>query len=315
MPLPPDGPTEGIVAEAAALEQWRSARLALLEERYEDALEGYTLLVMRYGKTDTYRTHARAIDAGRYAAKVGTLGPVAMLSVPAEVKQGRIEVEYTFHDPRIVERDFSIEQPFASEQPVRAQVEGGVVELGGTSGLLHFCVWEPDVRLEAEVDVRVGRDIGALAVANDDDYRALVLSLGNTRFKLKKDYNAIPNPGHVLWFMGQGVWSDADPDAIGYIKIAERTKVRLENGDRGQIVLERKGERCEGSYKGRTDDVRLRGDVRGDDQGGMGSARVGLFANTGVLVVRSVRIVGKVDPEWFATRLRYLVEEDPGPGD
>ncbi len=312
-PLPPVGPTEGPDAEKAAHGQWARAREDLGNGRYQDAFEGYTLLVMRYAKTDLVKANTRAINAGRYAAQVGVQGPVAMLSVPAQVHHGRIEVDYDFYDSRVLERDFSIEQPFASEQPIRTRTENGEVHLEGTSGLLHFMVWESDVTIQADVEIEVAHDVGALAVEDADTFRAIVLSLGNTRFKLKKGDAARANPGHVLWFMGQGVWADADPDAIGYIKIAERPGGKLQGGDRGTIELVRKGARCEAGFHGRGEDVTLKGTVTGDDGGTMGSARVGLFANTGALVVKHVRIVGKVDEQWFRTRLGYLVQEDPGP--
>ena len=43
-----------------------------------------------------------------------------------------------------------------------------------------------------------------------DSYRAVLFNVNNTRFKLKKNDNQKPNPGHLLWYVGQGVWKDAD---------------------------------------------------------------------------------------------------------
>ncbi len=312
-PYDDEGPTEGLVAEVEALAQWKSARADLLAGRYADAFQGYTLLIMRYGNTDAYRNNKRRITAGRYAAKVGAQGPEALLSVPAKTRNGRIDVEYTFGDARIVERDFTIEQPFASDREVKAAIEGGVVTMSGATGLFHLLVWEPDVTVEAEVYAEVARDFGILAVEHSDDYRCVMFNLGNTRFTLKKGDDARANPGHILWFMGQGVWADADADAIGYIKIAERTKVKLTNAELCQLTFIRKGDKCEAVLKARSDDVSLRGAVKGDDGGSMGSAKIGVFTNTGIIQLKRLRISGRVDQTWFETRLGHLIEEDPGP--
>ncbi len=310
-PTPPAPATEP--EEAQTVAAWKAAHDALVAGRYADAFQAYTVLIMTHGNTDAYRHNKRAISAGRYAAKVGAEGAAALLSVPAHTKHGKIEVEYGFDDPRVVEQDFSIEQPFPSEQPMGGTLDHGTVRLTGTSGLFHLFVWSPDVHLEADVDVEVAHDVGALAVENADELRAIVLSLANRRFGLKKTANRIENPGHVLWFMGQGAWSTADPDAVGYIKIAERGTVKLENGQSGTIELTRTGDRAEAGFHGKSENVSLKGTVRGDDGKGMGAARVGLFANTGVLVVRRVRISGTVDEAWFKERLKHLVEDDPGP--
>ncbi|MFV1959927.1 MAG: hypothetical protein ACC662_11015, partial [Planctomycetota bacterium] len=312
-PPQPGEPAEGVVAEVAALEQWKSARADLLAGRYADAFQGYTLVIMRYGNTDTYRQHKHAISAGRQAARVGAQGPAALLSVPVTVRRGRLEVEYTFDDARVVQRDFSIEQPFPSDREVDAKVGGGAVRLAGASGLFHVLVWEPDVVVQARIQTEVARDFGILAVEHSDDFRAIMFDIANTRFSLGKGGAEQVHPGHILWFLGQGAWGAADADAIGYIRIAERLKVKLKNGDRVNVEFIRKGDKCEASFQGQTDGVSLKGVVKGDDGKGMGPARIGVFANTGVIRVESLRNQGRVNEAWFEARLRGLIEEDPGP--
>ena len=196
---------------------------------------------------------------------------------------------------------------------VAAKVEGGVVTMSGATGLFHLLDWDPDETVEAEVYAEVARDFGLLAVEHSDEFRCVMFNLGNPRFTLKKGDNARANPGHILWFMGQGVWADADADAHGYIKIAERQKVKLANADLCQLTFIRKGDKCEATLKARSDSVSLKGVVKGDDGGGMGSAKIGVFSNTGIIQVKRLRISGRVDPKWFETRLKHLIEEDPGP--
>lgn len=316
-PVPPgDGDDEDddtVLIEAEARSQWQAAYDALRAGDYAQALEGYTLLSLRHGGSDVYQQGRHAIVAGRFAAKVGAQGPAGLLSVPVEMKRGRLEVEYTFDDAREVQRDFHIEQPFPSDRPVTVEPARGVVRMADASGLFHILVWEPDVRFRARVVAEVAHDFGVLAVAETDEFRAIMLDVNNTLFKLKKGPNAKPQPGHLLWFMGQGVWAAADPDAIGYIKIAERRKVDIQNGDRLTLELIRNGDRCEGSFHGRTDGVNLDGRVKGDDGQGMGAARIGLFTNTGILVVEDLQISGKVDMEWFGKYLKDLVDDTQGP--
>ena len=91
--------------------------------------------------------------------------------------------------------------------------------------------------------------------------------------------------------------------------------MKIKNMDRLTMELIRKGDDCEGSFHGRTDGVNLKGRVRGDDGGGLASARLGLFAHTGVIVVEEIKISGKVDMEWFGAYLASLVEATRGPED
>ena len=50
-----------------------------------------------------------------------------------------------------------------------------------------------------------------------------------------------------------------------------------------------------------------------DDGSTMGPGRVGVFTNSGIIVVHSVRIAGRVDMEWFRKELEFMVAADPGP--
>lgn len=59
--------------------------------------------------------------------------------------------------------------------------------------------------------------------------------------------------------------------------------------------------------------MHLKGDVYGDDKSTMGPARVGVFANTGVVRVHQVRISGVVDPDWWAEHVKWLVTTVRGP--
>jgi hypothetical protein len=183
------------------------------------------------------------------------------------------------------------------------------------TGLLHRLVFLPDVTLEATVTVQQPHDFGALCVQESDDFRAILFNVANTLFKLKKGANKKANDGHVLWYIGQGVWAAADKDAHGFIKIAERGTVKLKSGDRLKIELTRTKDSAQGSFQGKTDGVNLEGKVKGDDGSTMGSGRVGLFTNSGIITVESVRISGVVDMEWFRKELSFLVAADPGPPD
>ena len=120
-------------------------------------------------------------------------------------------------------------------------------------------------------------------------------------------------PGHVLWFVGEGAWSAADAGSHGFIKIAERGTSKLADGDRCTLELVRRKDRAEGGLQGKTDGVSLEGTVRGDDGRGMGAAQVGLFVNGGRIRVHRIRISGVVDERWFRKQLADLVASDPGP--
>ena len=320
-PPPPDdssggnGGKDDVFVEASAFNQWKEAYAELRAGRYRESLKAYSLLVLRYGDSETVKQHRDRIVNGRFAAKVGAEGPAGLLSVPCEEKRGRLEIEYGFDDAAVVQRDFTVEQPFPSDRPVTWKPHMGAIRLSDATGLFHVIVWDPDLRIEARVVAEVAHDFGILAVDDRDEYRAVMLNVNNTLFNLKKGAAARPNPGHLLWFMGQGVWAAADADAIGYIKIAERSSVKIQNADRVQMELIRNGDACEGSFHGRTDGVSLKGQVRGDDGGGLGPARVGLFVNTGVIVVEEIKISGKVNMEWFRGYLAQLVDSTRGPED
>jgi hypothetical protein len=320
-PLPKDSgpaPIPGGKAgdrEAQCHDAWKAAHADLLAGRYPQALRGYTLLRQQFAATALYRKEKEKILAGWRAARAGALGPQALVRVPVQQKRGRLEMEYEFNDPREFEDDWIVEQPFASEMPVQARCERGGVVMEKATGLLHRLVFLPDVHLEATIAVQQPHDFGAFAVQDSDTYRAILFDVANTRFKLKKGAAAKVHAGHVLWYIGQGVWRDADPDAQGFIRIAERTTVKLQSGDVIKLDFVRRKDTAEGSFQGRTDGVRLEGHVKGDDGSTMGPARVGLFTNSGVIVVRSVRISGVVDMDWFRKELTFLASADPGPQD
>lgn len=307
------GPTPGPNAEKEARDAWQAARDDLLNGRYADALLGYTLLTQRYGKTELFKGNRRFIQAGLDAARIGKEGPKALLTVEAEEKNGRLTFEYTFNTIEEMD-DWSEEQPFASEKPVDIKHGRGAVSMAGTSGLLHPIVFLPDVRVEANVTADVAHDFGLIALEESDDFRAVLFNVNNTRFKLKKNDDQKPNPGHLLWYIGQGVWKDADADAHGYIKIAERPSSKLQDGDRVKLELERSGkDRCEAGFGAKSDGVHLKGTVKGDDGSTMGSARVGIFVDTGIVRLHQIKISGRVDMAWFRQHVEWLAKGDPGP--
>lgn len=302
-PAAPGAPTP----EEAARTLWRAAHGHLQAGRGVEALAAWEELLARHARLPLVADSKRRVEAGRLAARAMARGPAGLLSGAAEMRRGRLEAEYAFSDPKILERDFSIEKPFASDLPLDAlPVEGDVV-LRGTTGVFHVIVYTSDVHVEAEGTAVVAKDLGLLAVADEDRFRALLLDLANTRFRLKKGAAATVQPGHVLWFMGEGVWKDADPGEHGFIKVAERASSTLQPGERVKLTLTRKGDRLEGGLESKSDGVALEGRVRGDDGSGMGSARVGVFVHGGELRLRVLRISGVVDMAWFERYVKELV--------
>ncbi len=311
-PSEPKAPNER--KEEQAREAWRLARADLTAKQYEDALRGYTILTQQYADSETYQKNKDKIAMGRLAAKAGVEGPAALVSVDATMNRGRIELEYNFDKIEVYENDFTEEQPFSSAHAVDVKLKRGKVSMAGASGVLHRLVFLPDVRVEALVTAEVAHDFGLLAVEESDKYRALIFSINNTEFKLKKGDNRKANPGHVLWYVGEGVWSAADEGAHGFIKIAERSTSKLEGGEKFRMELERrKNDLCEAGFGAKSDGVHLKGKVRGDDGSGMKSARVGVFTNTGIITLHQLKISGKVDMAWFEKELEWLASADPGP--
>jgi hypothetical protein len=311
-PGPGPGPAPAALEEAART-GWAQARADLVAGRYEPALAAYRRLLDEAGGSALVRDHRKKIEAGLRAAKVGVHGPAALLSVPAEGSGMKVEAEYVFDDSTLVDRDFTTAQPFASDLTEKVEAGEGKVRLSGASGLFHNLVFGADVRFEAEVTLETARDLGVIALQDSDDYRAVVLTLNNTRWKLKKGDDATPQPGHVLWFVGEGAWAQADAGVHGFIKIAERTTSKLADRDRGRLEFTRKKDRCEAGFQGKSDGVFLEGTVKGDDGRGMGRAQIGLCTNGGTLVVHSIKVSGTVDETWFKAHLADLVALDPGP--
>lgn len=299
--------------DAAARGAWTAARAHLLAGRHAEARAGYEAVLRDHARDPLVTSHRSRLVAGLRAARAHLEGPRALLSVPAEGKGLSLEVSYLFEDPTRWADDFDIAKPFSTDLPTDGAPDRGEMLLKGGTGLLHVLVFGKDVRVEAQVTAVVARDFGLLAVEESDHFRAVLLDLANTRFQLKKGDAARVQPGHVLWFIGEGVWSAADPGEHGFIKIAERPTSKLENGDGGRLELVRRGERLEGGFHGRTDGVFLEGTVKGDDGKGMGAARVGAFVNGGELRLKSLTISGTVDAPWWAQRLKDLEQGDPGP--
>lgn len=315
---PVDGeevPTDPAAAEEAAIRLWRDARDALRQGRYTDARGAYEVLLKRYADTKAVGENTMYLLAGLRAAKVGEEGPTALCSVPATMKRGRITVEYTFNDATSWQDDFTHEKPFASDRNTDVELIQGRVAMTGCSGLIHNLVFvADDVRVEARVTADVAHDFGICALEEGDAYRALLFSVNNTKFKLKKGDAAKVNPGHLIWYVGEGVWADADKDVHGFIKIAERANSKLEDGDEVRLEFERrKNNVCEAGFGASSDGVGLKGNVVGDNGSTMGSARVGVWVHTGRIRVRQVTITGKVDMAWFAEHVKIMAAGDPGP--
>ena len=159
---------------------------------------------------------------GRFAAKVGREGPAGLLSVPCEEKRGRLEVEYGSTTRAVVQRDFTIEQPFPSDRPVTVEAAWGRSASPTRRRAL------PRDRVGSRRADRGARGGGGRArLRHPGRGRPRRVSRRDAQreqhaLQPEEGIRGPPNPGHLLWFMGQGVWADADADAIGYIKIAER---------------------------------------------------------------------------------------------
>jgi hypothetical protein len=315
-PVPPVAPPAAPPAgdpEQGARTAWKAAREHLLAGRAQEAQAGYAALLRDFAGSATVKDNAARLRAGLLAARAAMEGPRALLAVPVEAQRDRLEMEYLFDDGKVLEHDFSLEKPFPSDLTVDGTLDRGEVVLKGATGLFHALVFSADVRVEVDATAVVAKDFGLLAVEEADKYRALLADFANTRFTLKKGDAARPQPGHCLWFIGEGVWSAADADMFGYIKIAERGATKVQNADALKLEMARKADRFEGGFQGKTDGVSLEGTVKGDDGGTMGAARVGVFVNGGELRVKRVKISGVVDRAWWAKRLAELPSGDPGP--
>ncbi len=302
----PGPPPDASDPDAIARKAWRTAHADLLAARYADAAKAYRGLLDLHGEATLPRLHRPALEAAERWARAGRDGPHVILHGDAKFERGKLEVRYEFDQRAQFAEDFTVEQPFATDQPIEAAWKEGSVTMRLGTGLFHRLVFADDVRVEAAVHAEVARDFGILAVEEGSRYRALLFHLNNTRFKLKKGDAARPQSGHLLWLVGEGVWAAADADQHGFVKFAESPESSLRNGDRLRLEFERSGRLTRGVMQGESDRVRLEGQAVGDDGSGVASARVGLFTDGGHLNVDSVRIVGQVDMAWWA---RHLVEQ------
>lgn len=303
---PPPNAGDSALAERAALQTWKTAHQDLVAGKWQAADKAYASLLRLHAAGPAARKHAAAWQEGSRIAKAGTEGAHHLLAAPAATRRGRLEVAYEFDGKDAFEQDWTIEQPFPSDKPVDVSWDAGIVRMKGGSGFMHALVYTPDVRMDVVAQAEVAHDLGLLAVAQDRLYRALLFDLGNTYFKLKKGEDARLQEGHVLWLIGQGVWSAADAEEHGFIKIAERTKSTLANGDIVRLSFQRRGDMAMGSLEGKSDAVRLEGRARGDDGSGIDAARIGAFVVGGRLNVDSIRIDGVVDAAWLDAHLKGL---------
>ena len=311
--LPPPGEPLAEDVDGQAREMWRDAQTHLRKGEFSEAADLYERVLKRFAQAPLVVEHEQMLRAGHFAARVGRDGPPALLSVPSIYDRGVLEVVYDFQTWAELD-DFDTGRPFSSDRDPGAEFKNGSIHLTGCTGLILEMVFTHDVELQAKVIAHGAHDFGVIAVEEADDFRAVFLNVNNTRFGLKKGPAARAHPGHMLWYVGKGVWADADEDAHGYIHLDQRRDVKIQDGDRGTLELERRsGNRIAAGYGGASDGVQLKGEVKGDDGSTMGSARVGVFTDTGIIEVQQLRIRGTIDPTWWARRLEMLIAADPGP--
>ena len=319
-PTPDDGGDDAAGGGSASAPREEEARVAfdrakadLDAKNWEAARKEFTTLSKSYGDTNLVAGRMERIRAGRKAADVGQRGAAALLKGDADVKNGRLEVEYEFEDDVAFLQDFALEQPFASEDPLAANVRSGMVVLSGSTAMLNKVVFDPtDVSWEMECVADRHEDYGLFGLQESKDYRSVVLDVGNTQFKLKKGDAAKVLSGHVLWLFGEGVWKDADPGERGFVRIAERPGNKLVGGERIKVRIDIKGGQVAAEIHGKGEAIELKGALKGDDGRGLSALRVGAFAFKGRVGVDRLKISGKPDPAWLDKEFQALLKAVDG---
>jgi hypothetical protein len=314
IPLPPPPPRDPDEAEAAAKALWLQARADLGAKRWTEARKGYSDLLKAHASTALVTNGKEKIRAGRKAADLALRGPPALLREEAEWKNGRLEVEYSFDDPRSFGEDFTIEQPFAGNEPLTSEVRSGMAILSGSTALLTKVVFDPtDVQWEADCIADEHRDYGLMGLQESNEYKSVAMNVGNTQFKLKKGSAAKVLPGHVLWLYGDGVWRDADPGQRGFVHIDKKNSNGLKPGEKATVKVEMHGDQIGGEIHAKGENVDLKGKLVGDDGKGIGPVRVGCFAYTGRVGIDRLKIIGKPDAAWLQKQFDDLRAQESGP--
>jgi hypothetical protein len=312
-PTPP-APPPGADPEVVAKSTWLAAHEALVGRRYEEARTAYDELLRQWKGTATVKKGEERIRAGRRAADVGARGPAALCSEEASYKNGRLTAEWGFENDAAFRTDFDLEEPFAADEAVAAEVREGMCVLGGSSALLAKVVFDPtDVTWEMDCWSDEPRDFGLLGLEEGKAYRACAFHVGNTQFRLKKGSAAKVLAGHVLWLFGDGVWRDADPGTRGFVRFAVRDGNHLKPGERFRVRAELHDGQMSGEIHSKSDPVDLKGPIRGDDGKSIGPLRVGPFAYKGRVGVERFWVSGKIDAAWLEKTMADLARADPGP--
>jgi hypothetical protein len=302
------------VHEEEARMAFEKAKADLDAKNWEAARKGFSALVKQYSDTSLVAGRMDRIRAARKAADVALRGAAAFLKGEADTKNGRLEVEYEFEDDVAFLADFTLEQPFASEDALAASVRSGMVILSGSTAMMNKVVFDPaDLSWEMECVADRHEDYGLFALQDSKDYRAVVFDVGNTQFRLKKGDAAKVLSGHVLWLFGEGVWKDADPGERGFVRIAERSGNKLAAGERIRVRCETHGGQATAEIHSKSDSVDLKGALKGDDGKGVGPVRVGAFAFKGRVGVDRLKISGKPDAAWLAKQFDDLLKAAAGP--
>jgi hypothetical protein len=314
IPLPPPPPRDAGEAEAQAKALWIQARADLAAKRWAEARKGYSDLLKAHASTTLVTNGKEKIRAGRKAADLALRGPPALLREDAEWKNGRLTVEYSFDDPKAFADDFAVEQPFASNEPLAAEVRAGMAILSGSTGMFLKVVFDPtDVQWEADCIADEHRDYGLIGLQEGNEYKSVAMNVGNTQFKLKKGAAAKVLSGHVLWLYGDGVWRDADPGERGFVRIDVKNSNGLRPGEKATVKVEMHGDQIAGEIHAKGDNADLKGKLAGDDGKGIGPVRVGCFAFTGRVGVDRLRVMGKPDAAWLQKQFDDLRAQESGP--
>ncbi len=301
---PPAPKPTGLDEEAGAL--FRSSREALEQGRLGEAERGFYRLLAEFRDAKIVRDYGTEVAQRLVDAVKKGRGVAGLFHGGIQFKGTRTVLTYEFEEPGEAS-DFETVHPFLVPNRGTFRAEHGELTAQGAAAFMMRAAFRPDA-VVMSFRINPGspaQDMGAMLAETKDPANHLLFTIANDFFKLGKGAKAYPIPGNVIFVFGKGMWKDADPGMVGFVKTAVSEEPKVPSRKWSEVEVAKERDRARFVLEGKT----LAGRAIGDNKYELTGIRPALFVLLSEARFDEVTIEGDLDPAWvLAERERVFPE-------
>jgi hypothetical protein len=307
-PIADDTPTAPDAdRDADALAAFRAARRAMDSGKDNDALSGFVEFLREYKDTPTGAKYDLEVRRRITSLATGPAGVEELFRGKVERRdRGRFRITYDFED---AEQMLDFRDVNAFEAPPRAKwdVVSGAARAKGSGAFVLDAHFRPDfLTVEVKVQPERAHDLGVIVFEAGEPRRYYLYTVQNSFFQLGKGDGREDFRENAIVLFGPGMWRDAPPDEIGFVRKCGSEEPKLAPGKPAKIKCGKaEGEVWMRFPGGRT----IRGSAYGDQKYEFTGLTPGVFLVNSAGYFDEVVIEGVPDADWLAQRWRDLLNE------